>query len=351
MYIHIQHVVVSRLVMCTKQSLKISKLARRPEWAKCKRRRRSGGRAPCSVRSSRSGPMPDSMRPVMVVAPQLPHAAAAAGHDAAPRLTPRGASTASFQHFKAISRSDRCACAGPGRFVHPKQALLDQCLNRSRAVLHNAQCNHFATGPVSKPRSKISRVVRTERPAPTHRCWGPSFEPAFCPSRRTPPLGRSFVKSCADLILAGGGVLAKVLYGGDFATSSTPEVGADAQRRAPLWCVALRRQMLHPVRRAAPSLADPGPAPPSCPSNMAKTKLQICLGASTHGSAAACSAQGALPTPMGPLSRLVLLPPALLTPFHGPICAGKWLTPRAVVLGSAPLVARLIAVGAEVRAG
>jgi len=30
----------------------------------------------------------DSMRPAMVVAPQLPHAAAAAAHDAAPRLTP-----------------------------------------------------------------------------------------------------------------------------------------------------------------------------------------------------------------------------------------------------------------------
>jgi len=181
------------------------------------------------------------MRPAMAVAPQLPHAAVAAGHDAAPRLTLRGASTASFQHFKAISRSDRCACAGPGRFLHPKQALLDQCPNRSRAFSHNAQCNHFANGPVSKPRSKIPRVVRTERPAPTQTCCVSSLEPAFCPSRRTPPLGRSFVTSCGDLILAGGGVLAKVLYGGDFATSSTPEVGAGAQRRAPLWCVALRR--------------------------------------------------------------------------------------------------------------
>jgi len=69
-----------------------------------------------------------------------------------------------------------------------------------------------------------------------------------------------------------------------------PEVGAGAHRRAPLWCVALRRQMLHPVRRAAPSLADPGPAPPCCQSSMAKTKLQIRLGASTHGLAAAYSA-------------------------------------------------------------
>jgi len=100
---------------CTSQKFKISKRARRPEWAKCKRRQRSGGRAPCSVRSSRSGPVPDSVRPAMAVAPQLPHAATAAGHDAAPRLTPRGASTASFQHFKAISRSDRRACAGRGR--------------------------------------------------------------------------------------------------------------------------------------------------------------------------------------------------------------------------------------------
>ena len=137
--------------------------------------------------------MPDSMRPTMAVAPQLPHAAAAARHDAAPRLTPRGASTASFQHFKAISRSDRCACAGPGRFVHPKQALLDQYLHRSRAISHNAQCNHFATGPVEKPRSKISRVVRTEQPTPTHTCWVSSPEPAFCPSRRTPP-ARPFIR-------------------------------------------------------------------------------------------------------------------------------------------------------------
>ena len=148
----------------------------------------------------------------------------------------------------------------------------------------------FATGPVSKPRSKIPRVVRTERPAPTHTCWVSSPEPAFCLPRRNPPLGRSFVKSCADLILAGGGVLAKVLYGGDFATSSNPEVGAGAQRRAPLWPVALHRQILHSVRRAAPSLAAPGPAPPCCQSSMAKTKLQICLGASTHGLAAACRA-------------------------------------------------------------
>jgi len=333
------------------QISKISKRARRPEWAKCKRRRRSGGRAPCSVRSSRSGSMPDSMRPEMAVAPQLSHAAAAAGHDAAPRLTPRGASTASFQHFKAISQSDRCACAGPGRFVHPKQALLDQCPNRSRAFSHNAQCNHFATGPVSKPRSKIPRVVRTERPTPTHTCWVSSPEPAFCLPRRTPALSRSFVKSCGNFILAGGGVPKKVLYGGDFATSSTSEVGAGAQRRALLWSVALHRQILHPVHRAAPSLADPGPTPPCCPSNMAKTKLQIRLGASTHGSAAACSAQGTLSTPAGPLSRLVPLPPALLTPCHGPICAGKWLTPRAVGLGSASLVARLIAVGAQARDG
>jgi len=234
--------------------------------------------------------MPDSMRPAMVVAPQLPHAAADAGHDAAPRLTPRGASTASFQHFKAISRSDRCACAGRCRFSHPKQALLDQCPNTSLSFSQNPLTDHLAASPVSKPRSKIPRVVRTERPAPTHTYWVSSLESAFCLSRRTPPLGRSFVKSCADRILAGGGVLAKVLYGGDFAISSTPEVGAGAQRRAPLWRVALRRQMLHPVRRAAPSLADPGPAPPCCPSSMAKTKLQIRLGASTHGSAAVCSA-------------------------------------------------------------
>jgi len=155
---------------CTPQNFKISKRARRPEWAKCKRRRRSGGRAPCSVRSSRSGPMPDSMRPAMAVAPQLPHAAAAAGHDAAPRLTPRGASTASFQHFKAISRSDRCACARPGQFVHPNQPLRGVSRNISLAFSQNVQCNHFATGPVSKPRSKIPRVVRTERPALTHTC-------------------------------------------------------------------------------------------------------------------------------------------------------------------------------------
>jgi len=244
------------------------------------------------------------MRPAMVVAPQLPHAAAAAGHDAAPRLTPRGASTASFQHFKAISRSDRCACARPGQFVHPNQPLRGVSRNISPAFSQNVQCNHFATGPVSKPRSKILRVVRTERPAPTHTCWVSSPEPAFCLPRRTPPLGRSFVKSCGNFILACGGVPKKVLYGGDFATPSTSEVGAGAQRRAPLWCVALDRQILHPVRRAAPSLADPGPTPPCCPSNLAKTKLQIRLGASTHGSAAACSAQGALPTPVGPLSRL-----------------------------------------------
>jgi len=213
------------VISVQRKSLKISKLARRPEWAKCKRRRRSGGRAPCSVRSSRSGPMPDSMRPGMAVAPQLPHAAAAAGHDAAPRLTPRGASTASFQHFKAISRSDRCACARPGQFVHPNQPLRGVSRNILLAFSQNVQCNHFATGPVSKPRSKIPRVVRTERPAPTHTCWVSSPEPAFCLSRRTPPLGRSFVKSCGNFILAGGGVPKKVLYGGDvdaFATSSTP---------------------------------------------------------------------------------------------------------------------------------
>jgi len=178
----------------------------------------------------------------------------------------------------------------------------------------------------------LPRVVRTERPAPTHTCWVSSLEPAFCLPRRTPPLGRSFVKSCGNFILACGGVPKKVLYGGDFATSSTPEVGAGAQRRNPLWCVALRRQILHPVRRAAPSLTDPGPTPPCypSPSNLAKTKLQNRLGASTHGSAAACSAQGALPTPVAPLSRLVPLPPALLTPFHCLICAGLWSKPRAV---------------------
>jgi len=112
---HIRFYLTTPPNKCTAQNFKISKRARRPEWAKWKRRRMSGGRAPCSVRSSRSGPMPDSMRPAMVVAPRLPHAAAAAGHNAAHRLTPRGASTASFQHFKAISRSDRCACAGQGR--------------------------------------------------------------------------------------------------------------------------------------------------------------------------------------------------------------------------------------------
>jgi len=288
--------------------------ARRPEWPKCKRRRRSGGRAPCSVHSSRSGTMPDSMRPAMAVAPQLPHAAAAAGHDAAPRLTPRGASTASFQHFEAISRSDRCACARPGQFEHPNQPLRGVYMNISLAFSQNVQCNHFATGPVSNTRSKISRVVRTEREGCRIRCF--TVEMPMPSQLRRPP-----------------------------------EVGAGAQRRAPIWRVALRRQMLHPVRRAAPSLADPGPTPPCCPSNMAKTKLQIRLGASTHSSAAACSAQGALPTPVGLLSRLVLLPPALLTPCHGPICAGNWLTPRAVGLGSAPLVARLIAVGAQARDG
>ena len=193
--------------------------------------------------------------------------------------------------------------------------------------------------------------MRTERPAPTQTCWVSSLEPAFYLPRHPPPLGRSFVKSCADLILAGGGVLAKVLYGEGFATSSTLEVRAGAQRRAPLWSVALHGQILHPVRRAAPSLADLGPTPPCCPSSMAKTKLQICLGASTHGSAAACIAQRTLPTPAGLLSRLVLLPSALLTLCHGPIYAGIWLTSRAVGLGSAPLVARLIAVGAEARAG
>jgi len=171
---------------CTAQNFKISKRARRPEWANCKRRLRSGGRAPCSVRSSRSGPMPDSMRPAMAVAPQLSHAAAAAGHDAAPRLTPQGASTASFQHFKAIYRSDRCACAGRGRFSHPKQALLDQCPNTSLSFSQNPLTDHLAASPVSKPRSNIPRVVRTERPAPTHTYWVSSLEPAFCLSRRTP---------------------------------------------------------------------------------------------------------------------------------------------------------------------
>jgi len=227
-------------------------------------------------------------------------------------------------------------------------------MNISLAFLQNVQCNHFATGPVSKPRSKISRVVRTERPAPTHTCWVSSLKPAFCPSRRTPPLGRSFVKSCCDLIWQVEGCRIRCFTEEMLMPSRLrrpPEVGAGAQRRAPLWCVALCRQILHPVRRAAPSLADLGPAPPCCPSNMAKTKLQIRLGASTHGSAAACSAQGALPTPVGPLSRLVPLPPALFTPYHGPICAGIWSTPRATGLGSAPLVARLIAVGAEARAG
>ena len=158
-------------------------------------------------------------------------------------------------------------------------------INISLAFSHISLKYHFSDSPVSKPRSKISRVVRTERPAPTHICWVSSLEPAFCTSRCTPALGRSFVKSCGDFILAGGGVPNKVLYGGDayaFATLSTPEVGAGAQRRAPIWCVALRRQMFHPSRRAAASLADPGPTPPCCPSNLAKTKLQIRLGASTH---------------------------------------------------------------------
>jgi len=169
--------------------------------------------------------MPDSMRSAMAVAPQLPHATAAAGHDAAPRLTPRGASTASFQHFKAISRSDRCACARPGRFAHPNQALRGVSMNISLALSQNPLTDHLVASPVSKPRSKIPRVLRTERPASTHRCWGTSLEPALCLPRRTPPLGRSFIKSCGDFILAGGGVPKKVLYGGDvdaFATSSTP---------------------------------------------------------------------------------------------------------------------------------
>jgi len=169
--------------------------------------------------------MPDSMRPAMAVAPQLPHAAAAARHDAAPRLTPRGASTASFQHFRAISRSDRCARARANAFAPPYACTVLASPRTTDAFLHNAQCNHFATDPVSKPRSKISRVVRTERPAPTQTCCVYSLEPALCPSRRSPPLGRSFVKSCADFILAGGGVPNKVLYGGDvdaFAISSNP---------------------------------------------------------------------------------------------------------------------------------
>jgi len=55
--------------------------------------------------------------------------------------------------------------------------------------------------------------------------------------------------------LAGGGVLvlAKVLYGGDFATSSTLEVGAGAQRRALLWSVALHGQIIHPPCVQKPS--------------------------------------------------------------------------------------------------
>jgi len=165
------------------------------------------------------------MRPAMAVAPQLPHAAAAAGHDAAPRLTPRGASTASFQHFKAISRSDRCARARANAFAPPYACTVLASPRTTDAFSHISLKYHFSDSPVSKPRSKISRVVRTERAAPTHRCWVSSLGPAFCQSRRTPPLGRSFVKSCADLILAGGGVPNKVLYGGDvdaFATSSTP---------------------------------------------------------------------------------------------------------------------------------
>jgi len=169
--------------------------------------------------------MPDSMRPAMVVAPQLLHAAAAAGHDAAPRLTPRGASTASFQHFKAISRSDRCACARANVFASPYACTVLASRNTTAALSQNPLTDHLAASPVSKPRSKISRVVCTERPAPTHTCWVSSLEPAFCPSRRTPPLSRLFVKSCGDFILAGGGVPNKVLYGGDvdaFATSSTP---------------------------------------------------------------------------------------------------------------------------------
>jgi len=142
--------------------------------------------------------------------------------------------------------------------LYSNQPLQGVSRNISLAFSQNVQCNHFATGPGSKPRSKIPRVVRTERPAPTHTCWVSSPEPAFYLSRRTPPLGHSFVKSCGNFILAGGGVPKKVLYGGDFATSSTPEVGAGAQRRALLWSVALHRQILHPVHRAAPSLADVG---------------------------------------------------------------------------------------------
>ena len=170
--------------------------------------------------------MPDSMRPAMVVAPQLLHAAAAAGHDAAPRLTPRGASTASFQHFKAISRSDRCACARANAFASSYACtVLASPRTTTGALSQNPLTDHLAASPVLKPRSKISRVVRTERPAPVHTCWVSSLEPDFCLSRRTPPLGRLCVQSCGNFSLAGGGVPSKVLYGGDvdaFVTSSTP---------------------------------------------------------------------------------------------------------------------------------
>jgi len=125
----------------------------------------------------------------------------------------------------AISHSDRCACARANVFASPYTCTVLASRNTTAALCQNPLTDHCAASPVSKPRSKISRVVRTERPAPTHTCWVSSLEQAFCQSRRTLPLSRSFVKSCGDFILAGGGVPNKVLCGGDvdaFATSLTP---------------------------------------------------------------------------------------------------------------------------------
>jgi hypothetical protein len=169
--------------------------------------------------------MPDSMRPAMAAAPHLPLADAAAAHDADRRLAQRWASAAMFQYFKAIFRSDRCACARWGRFLHHKEAPLDRSRNISPAFSHISLDHHLAAGPVSKPASRFSRVARTEQPTPTHTCWVYCPEPAFSLPRRTSPLDHSFVKSCTDLILAGGGVPAEVLCGGDardVATTSTP---------------------------------------------------------------------------------------------------------------------------------
>ena len=98
-----------------------------------------------------------------------------------------------------------------------------------------------------------------------------------------------------------------------------PEVRAGAQRRVPLWCVALHRPMLRPARRAAPSPADRGPASPRYPSSIWFKKNYNSVSQShPTASTGACSAQGAAPASARPLSRLVPPPPALLTPCHGP---------------------------------